>query len=116
MHRYTFPLSSKKPLLKINLKQGIGWDKVTECQLTQENSTTMSGHHYPEGWAKGQCIYFFAEFSQPLKLKGMQGDSVGASSIGQNMKPLPARVGTSTVSVDNAKANLCAEIKDWDFD
>lgn len=116
MHRYTFPLSSKEPLLKINLKQGIGWDKMTKCQLTQENSTTVSGYRYSEGWAKDQRVYFFAEFSQPLKLKEMQGDSVGVFSVGQNMKPLLARVGISAVSVDNAKANLRAEIKDWDFD
>lgn len=116
MHRYTYPLSSKQPLLKLNLKQGIGWDKMTKCQLTQENPTTVSGYRLSEGWAKDQRVYFVAEFSRALKLQEMQADSVGVFSFDDATKPLLVRVGISAVSVDNAKANLRAEIKDWNFD
>lgn len=116
MHRYTYPLSSKQPLLKLNLKQGIGWDKMTKCQLTQENPTTVSGYRLSEGWAKDQRVYFVAEFSRAVKLQEMQADSVGVFSFDDATKPLLVRVGISAVSVDNAKANLKAEIKDWDFD
>lgn len=116
MHRYTYPLSSKQPLLKLNLKQGIGWDKMTKCQLTQENPTTVSGYRLSEGWAKDQRVYFVAEFSRAVKLQEMQSDSVGVFSFDDVTKPLLVRVGISAVSVDNAKANLRAEIKDWNFD
>lgn len=116
MHRYTYPLSSKQPLLKLNLKQGIGWDKMTKCQLTQENPTTVSGYRLSEGWAKDQRVYFVAEFSRAVKLQEMQADSVGVFSFDNATKPLLVRVGISAVSVDNAKANLRAEIKDWNFD
>ena len=116
MHRYTYPLSSKQPLLKLNLKQGIGWDKMTKCQLTQENPTTVSGFRLSEGWAKDQRVYFVAEFSRAVKLQEMQADSVGVFSFDDATKPLLVRVGISAVSVDNAKANLRAEIKDWNFD
>lgn len=116
MHRYTYPLSSKQPLLKLNLKQGIGWDKMTKCQLTQENPTTVSGYRLSEGWAKDQRVYFVAEFSRAVKLQEMQADSVGVFSFDDATKPLLVRVGISAVSVDNAKANLRAEIKDWNFD
>lgn len=116
MHRYTYPLSSKQPLLKLNLKQGIGWDKMTKCQLTQENPTTVSGYRLSEGWAKHQRVYFVAEFSRAVKLQEMQADSVGVFSFDDATKPLLVRVGISAVSVDNAKANLRAEIKDWNFD
>lgn len=116
MHRYTYPLSSKQPLLKLNLKQGIGWDKMTKCQLTQENPTTVSGYRLSEGWAKDQRVYFVAEFSRAVKLQEMQADSVGVFSFDDATKPLLVRVGISAVSVDNAKANLEAEIKDWNFD
>lgn len=116
MHRYTYPLSSKQPLLKLNLKQGIGWDKMTKCQLTQENPTTVSGYRLSEGWAKDQRVYFVAEFSRAVKLQEMQVDSVGVFSFDDATKPLLVRVGISAVSVDNAKANLRAEIKDWNFD
>lgn len=116
MHRYTYPLSSKQPLLKLNLKQGIGWDKMTKCQLIQENPTTVSGYRLSEGWAKDQRVYFVAEFSRAVKLQEMQADSVGVFSFDDATKPLLVRVGISAVSVDNAKANLKAEIKDWNFD
>ncbi len=116
MHRYTYPLSSKQPLLKLNLKQGIGWDKMTKCQLTQENPTTVSGYRLSEGWAKDQRVYFVAEFSRAVKLQEMQADSVSVFSFDDATKPLLVRVGISAVSVDNAKANLRAEIKDWNFD
>lgn len=116
MHRYTYPLSSKQPLLKLNLKQGIGWDKMTKCQLTQENPTTVSGYRLSEGWAKDQRVYFLAEFSRAVTLQEMQADSVGVFSFDDATKPLLVRVGISAVSVDNAKANLRAEIKDWNFD
>ena len=116
MHRYTYPLSSKQPLLKLNLKQGIGWDKMTKCQLSQENPTTVSGYRLSEGWAKDQRVYFVAEFSRAVKLQEMQADSVGVFSFDDATKPLLGRVGISAVSVDNAKANLKAEIKDWNFD
>lgn len=116
MHRYTYPLSSKQPLLKLNLKQGIGWDKMTKCQLTQENPTTVSGYRLSEGWAKDQRVYFVAEFSRAVKLQEMQADSVGVFSFDDATKPLLVRVGISAVSVDNAKANLKSEIKDWNFD
>lgn len=116
MHRYTYPLSSKQPLLKLNLKQGIGWDKMTKCQLTQENPTTVSGYRLSEGWAKDQRVYFVAEFSRAVKLQEMQADSVGVFSFDDATKPLLVRVAISAVSVDNAKANLRAEIKDWNFD
>lgn len=116
MHRYTYPLSSKQPLLKLNLKQGIGWDKMTKCQLTQENPTTVSGYRLSEGWAKDQRVYFVAEFSRAVKLQEMQADSVGVFSFDDATKPLLVRVGISAVSEDNAKANLKAEIKDWNFD
>ena len=116
MHRYTYPLSSKQPLSKLNLKQGIGWDKMTKCQLTQENPTTVSGYRLSEGWAKDQRVYFVAEFSRAVKLQEMQADSVGVFSFDDATKPLLVRVGISAVSVDNAKANLRAEIKDWNFD
>ena len=116
MHRYTFPLSAKEALLKVNLKQGIGWDKMTECRLTQENATTISGYRLSTGWAKDQHIYFSAAFSQPVKLQTMQGDSVGVFSVGYPAEPLLVKVGISAVSIDNAKENLNAEIAGWNFD
>lgn len=116
IHKYTFPLSNKEALLKINLAQGIGWDKMTKCALTQETPTLVSGYRYSTGWAKDQKIYFAAEFSQPTKIVASEADSVGVFSFGHNPKPIIVKVGISSVSVNNAKENLKAEASSWDFD
>ena len=116
MHRYTFPLSDRTPLLKINLAQGIGWDKMTSCKLQQENSTTVTGYRFSSGWAKDQRIFFAAEFSQPVTLTATEADSVGVFAIAKNPQPLLVKVGISSVNIDNAKANLRAEIPHWNFD
>lgn len=116
MHRYTFPLSDKEALLKINLAQGIGWDKMTSCHLSQENNTLVTGYRYSSGWAKNQKVYFAAAFSSPVKLVSTEADSVGVFSAGLNPQPLLVKVALSSVSVENAKANLEAEIPHWNFD
>ena len=82
MHRYTFPLSNKEALIKINLAQGIGWDKMTECKFSQENNKLVTGYRYSTGWAKDQKVYFAAEFSQPVQLVKTEQDSVGVFSVG----------------------------------
>jgi len=48
-------------------KAGIGWDKVTEGYIVQENDSMISGYRYSSGWAKDQRIYFTAVFSKPIK-------------------------------------------------
>ncbi len=116
MHRYTFPLSAKTPLVKIDLRQGIGWDKMTKCQMVQESPTTISGYRMSTGWAKDQRIYFAAEFSRAMKLQKMLGDSIGVYAVSEDAKPLLIKVGISAVSIENAKANLRAEIPGWNFD
>ena len=116
MHRYTFPLSNKEALIKINLAQGIGWDKMTECKFSHENNKLVTGYRYSTGWAKDQKVYFAAEFSQPVQLVKTEQDSVGVFSVGHNPQPLLVKIGLSAVSIDNAKANLKAEIPGWNFD
>lgn len=116
MHRYTFPLNCKEALVKLNLKQGIGWDKLTSCKMIQENDTMVSGYRMSTGWAKDQRVYFVAEFSRPVTLQTMQGDTVGVFAVGCNRPPLLIKVGLSAVSINNAKENLKAEIPSWNFD
>lgn len=116
MHRYTFPLNCKEALVKLNLKQGIGWDKLTSCKMIQENDTMVSGYRMSTSWAKDQRVYFVAEFSRPVTLQTMQGDTVGVFAVGCNRPPLLIKVGLSAVSINNAKENLKAEIPSWNFD
>ncbi|MCD8071981.1 MAG: GH92 family glycosyl hydrolase [Alistipes sp.] len=128
-HKYTFPASSDAKVV-IDLSHGIGWDEPTEGYIVQESDTRISGYRYSTGWAKDQKIYFTAEFSKPMKnftvsdgLSPKTGTSLTAvNTYGQAIfdteegEQIYIRVGLSPVSIDNAKANLEAEIAHWDFD
>lgn len=115
-HRYTFGANMKKAFIAINLNQGIGWDKMTTCKYNQEGATTVTGQRMSTGWAKDQRTYFVAEFSKPVTLEKKSNDSIAVFSFdNSDGKPLMVKVGMSAVSVDNARQNLKAEIKDWNF-
>ncbi|KGI61242.1 putative alpha-1,2-mannosidase [Prevotella sp. DNF00663] len=113
-HRYYYGANVKQGLIALNLKQGIGWDKMTSCKFTQDGATTISGYRMSSGWAKNQQMYFAVEFSQPVKLVQNQ-DSVGVFAFENNGTPLLLKVGLSAVSVENARENLKAEIAGWNF-
>lgn len=115
MHRYTFGADQQGALMRIDLRQGIGWDHAYDCQLTQESPTTVSGHRFSKGWAKRQKSYFVAEFSRPVVLEKVDGDTIGVLSMENIREPLLVKVALSAVSVENAKLNLQKELPDWDF-
>ena len=115
MHRYTLPADVAEGFMVLNLNQGIGWDKMSQCGMTVESPTMITGYRYSTGWAKDQKVFFAAEFSRPVKKVAQDGDSISVFSFVNNDAPLLLRVGLSAVSVDGAKANLRAEINHWNF-
>lgn len=114
-HRYTFPADAKEGYIVLNLSQGIGWDKMTSCQFKQDSPTTVSGFRMSSGWAKDQRVYFFAEFSEPVKLQNNENDTIGVFSVQNGSEPLLVKVGISAVSEANARENLKAELPGWNF-
>lgn len=117
LHRYTFP-AGKTPLLRLDLEQGIGWDKMYDCRFTQLSPTVVSGYRFSTGWAKDQRVYFYAEFSRPVSFDRQEGDSVAYLRVADNGtgSTVLARVGISATSVDEAKANLHQELTSWDVE
>lgn len=118
MHRYTFGNFNPEALMVIDLAQGIGWDKMTECRLQQADSKTLTGYRRSEGWAKDQHVYFRMECSQPVKSCRKLTDSrylLSFDNAGPN-QPLLVKVALSPVSVENAGLNMKAELPGWDFD
>ena len=132
LHRYTLPADAHQGYIKLDLNQGIGWDKVTKCNAFQESPTTICGYRRSKGWANNQIVFFVAEFSRPVDMIGRstvtieQTDSQKIINVGNDSQwmiqfdtaggiPLLMRVGLSAVSIDGAKANLKAEQPDWDF-
>jgi predicted alpha-1,2-mannosidase len=115
MHRYTLPADAKNGFMVLNLNQGIGWDKMSQCGMKVESATLVTGFRYSTGWAKDQKVFFAAEFSRPVKQVQQEGDSLSVFSFDNNGSPLLLRVGLSAVSVEGAKANLRDEMNHWNF-
>lgn len=114
-HRYSFPADTKTGRIILNLKQGIGWDKMTSAGFKQESPTVVTGFRHSSGWAKNQQVYFAAVFSRPVILEKQENDSVGIFSFTNHNEPVMVKVGISAVSTDNALKNVEAEIPGWDF-
>jgi len=114
-HRYTFGADVEKPMLRLNLNQGIGWDHVKESGFKQEGDKLITGFRRSVGWARDQYVFFAAEFSVPVKVKKQEGDTIMVVTIEDASQPVLVKCALSAASVEDAKANLKAEIPGWNF-
>ncbi|MBR6981816.1 MAG: GH92 family glycosyl hydrolase [Prevotella sp.] len=113
-HRYSF--RGADALLRLDLRQGIGWDRMTRTSIQQESPTVVSGFRYSSGWAEEQRVYFVAEFSQPVSMVEQQGDTVALLRVEDSSRPLLVKCALSSVGVPQAKMNMAVELPHWDFD
>jgi len=142
-HRYTFPKDRDAHVL-LDLRPSI-YDypgKVLWARLRVHADGTITGYRETRGWAPGRQLWFAIRFSQPMTshqlvnretdvpYKGFQGPAAnpagndaiagkqleGEFQFGKLSKPLLVKVAISTVSAENAIANLDADGKGWDFD
>jgi len=114
-HRYFFP-DDKEQLLLINLKHGIGGDRMQEAALQQKGEKSIEGYRFSRGWAVDQKVFFVAEFNKPIREIQQEGDSISVLTFEKGSEPLMVKVGLSAVSVENARLNLQTENPNWDFD
>ncbi len=114
-HRYTYPETTEKQLLRIDLQQGIGWDNTMSSHLRKIDDNTIAGYRFSMGWARNQQVYFVAKFSKPVTIERYD-NKIGLLSFDNDKKPLLVKVGLSAVGIDGAHNNLEEEIKAWDFD
>ena len=118
LHRYSFPEGGENNLI-INLGFAINWDKPYQTSLKVVDDKLVTGVRLSNGWAKDQHVYFAVRFSSPITKSaienvGGEACAVGAFSFGE--KQVLAKVGVSSVSVENAIANLDGSLAGWDFD
>ncbi len=127
-HEYTFPKSDQSHII-IDLQQGIGWDRPVKTYIKQINDTTIAGYRYSAGWAKDQRIYFTALLSKPIKnfaVYDTTASKPGTALEGVKVKgvlnfkttageKIYIKVGISPVSIENAAANIKAELPEWNF-
>lgn len=115
LHRYTAPAGADSLFVRLDLKRGIGWDRLVSSRAEAKGGTAISGHRFSRGWADNQKLFFQAEFSRPFASCTNEADTLVVLSFPNDGSPLLLRVGLSAVSEEGAKANLRAELPHWDF-
>ncbi|HEX7295045.1 MAG TPA: GH92 family glycosyl hydrolase [Pyrinomonadaceae bacterium] len=126
-HRYTYGMTDAANII-LDLAHR---DKVTDSGLRITGPTTLVGWRRSQAWARDQLVFFAAEFSQPFTSFGISIDDQQSPGLreatGNNIRayfrfntstgaPILVKVGISATSIEGARKNLDAEIKDWDFD
>ena len=117
MHRYTFPQEGNTSVI-LDLKEStLSAEKIYEAWAKVENDNAISGFRRSGYWARDQYLYFYAEFSKPIKSHEQNEEGlVYAFDFENDGTPLMMRIGISAVDVEGAKKNLESEIKDFDLD
>lgn len=117
VHRYTFPMDGEANII-VDWTHLLDNEHIYEASLTQTAKNELTGMRCTRGWTDNQYIYFTAQFSKPFRSVelGKDGQVAVLSFDASDPNPVVAKVGISTVSVDNARQNLKAEMKDFDFD
>lgn len=125
-HRYYFEAPRSAQLL-IDLQYGVSWDITTisnnilEASQNFEDDFTLSGFRKAREWAERKLFYVI-KFNKKIKGKKLllppdnKAESAPRYILDFEMGDgniLEVMVGLSTVSVDQAKKNLQAEIEDW---
>lgn len=127
MHRYTFPEKEERHIL-INLKEGNG-DRSTETYLKKIDEYTLEGYRFSRGWSPLHKVFFTIKCDEPIKELLVYNDDEAAGEgelTGEGVKGVIVfdntpkdvllKVGISSVSTQNAAANIESELAHWDFD
>ncbi|MEZ4810259.1 MAG: GH92 family glycosyl hydrolase [Allomuricauda sp.] len=118
-HKYTF-LEEKQPSFVVDLGYAVNWDAPTKSQITLENDSLITGYRFSTGWAKNQKVFFAIHTDAPIKKfewaadgqsfskgKTVQGTKTGAQFFfDPNVAKTELKIAVSSVSVENAMANL----------
>ena len=118
LHRYTFPDAGENNLI-INLGFAINWDTPYQTSLNIVDSCLVTGTRLSHGWAADQHVYFAVRFSSPVVSSeignaGGEGRSAGCFRFAE--KEVIAKVGISSVSIENALAQPRYLTSGWDFE
>lgn len=127
LHRYTYEQADSASIL-IDLQHGPAWNEkqyhsqVNSCEVNWENDSTLTGHVNNKVWVD-QDYYFVMQFSRPvidhfeLSMAEIEkGKRLVASFNIQPGEEVLMKVALSTTGVEGAKANMAAEVPEWDFE
>ena len=127
LHRYTYEQADSASIL-IDLQHGPAWNEkqyhsqVNSCEVNWENDSTLTGHVNNKVWVD-QDYYFVMQFSHPVidhfelpMAEIEKGKRLVASFNIQPGEEVLMKVALSTTGVEGAKANMAAEVPEWDFE
>ena len=125
MYRFTFPKGEQH--LLVNLKDG-NRDKALATFVRKVDDKTIEGCRYSKGWSTHK-VFFVMQFKQPIQeMHVFEGDEpAGKDNLeGTGVKAVltfkdapevvDGKIAISSVSCDNARLNLQAESKGWNFE
>jgi predicted alpha-1,2-mannosidase len=127
VQQYSFPKDGNV-FVKIDLGFAINWDSPVKTFIKVENPTRIVGYRLSKGWAKNQRVYFVSEFSKPIMTSWIGNDKSISKTRSEitaddakailkfDSKQILIRTAISSVSIENAKANLLADKIDWNFE
>ncbi|MBR5384689.1 MAG: GH92 family glycosyl hydrolase [Bacteroidales bacterium] len=118
-YRFSYPQGANAGLL---FDMTHGNDHATIAgEVRCDGDKAVQGFRHSRGFINDHVQYFYAEFSEAMT--GSESSGEGEGQAGTKLyvsfpegKTILVKVGVSTVSEEAAKANLQAEIPDWDFD
>ena len=126
-HRYTYQKADSAAVL-IDLQHGPAWNEkqyhsqVLACETLWENDSTLTGHVRNKVWVD-QDYFFVIRFNRPttdrFELPLAETEKGKRIVAGFNLKTgdeLLMKIGLSTTGTEGAKANLTAELPQWNFD
>ena len=137
-HEYQYPKGKKQQVL-VDLGYGgcCGCsiypdelvDTIMDSGIERIDDRHIQGYRISSGWAKEMHVYFYAEFSRPIKKSEIISDAkyvLGNRTKGkyvqalfqfdsQSADPVYVKVGISAVSEEGARKNLEAEIAQQTF-
>lgn len=126
LHRYTFPANEAGHVV-IDLQAGNG-DGAKETFIKRIDDKTFGGYRFSSGWARDQRVFFVVQVQGDVTdfhvYKGddlLEGTSAksdmakGVIGFPASAKPVMLKVAISPVSIENAQANITAEMPGWDF-
>lgn len=127
LHRYTYEQADSASIL-IDLQHGPAWNEkqyhsqVNSCEVNWENDSTLTGHVNNKVWVD-QDYYFVMQFSRPVidhfelpMAETEKGKRLVTSFNIQPGEEVLMKVALSTTGVEGAKANMAAEVPEWDFE
>jgi len=107
VHEYTYKAGAI-PQIAVDLNHR---DYLIEGRLEKVSSNAIQGFRRSKSWATDQWVYFYAEFSEDIQSIESSDNAMllTFNKAGKKNKSITVKVGLSSVSEANAKANLMAE-------